>query len=292
MIRLTDLVRPLRGTLSRRWPWLTVLLAVAALVSAPVGAILGWLSPVAEAYETLAFTLGLWLTLAAAGVAVVALVDQRPSQGTTLVTLGIVAAVLLCGVPVGAFGIFAVDHGASGAECPECAVTTYLASAPFAGYASDELAFGRVLCDGRRDELQRQADVMAHEVRAVSSSWQKVSSSDELVSVDGTTVSVSARVSLDIAAGEQQSAGVTTWRYDLGSWTFAMVEDDGWLVCGVDAPRLCGEVLNCDPPAPTPSTSPTEEDLLQHPREMLPCGPRDPFRERRNCPSASSDAPR
>jgi hypothetical protein len=91
---------------------------------------------------------------------------------------------------------------------------------------------------------------------------------------------------------EWQSAGVTTWRYDLGDWMFAVVEDDGWRVCGVDAPQLCGEVLNCDPRTPTLSASPTEEDLLQHPREMLPCGPRDPFRERRNCPSASPNAPR
>jgi hypothetical protein len=292
VIRSTDLANQVLGVVARRWLWIVIVVGLAAFASLPIGAILGWLSPVAGVHQTLAFTFGLWLTLAAAGVAVVALADQRPSRRATLATLGALSLVLLCGIPVSAFGLFAVERGPTGADCPECAVTTYLASAPFAGYGSDQLTFGRVLCDGRRDDLQRQADLMARDARAVSSSWQKVSSRDELVSVDGAKATVTARVSLDVEAGQHQSAGVTTWRYDLGSWTFAVVEDDGWRICAVDAPRLCSEVLNCDAPVPTPSVSPTEEDPLQHPREMLPCGPRDPFRERRNCPSASPDAPR
>jgi hypothetical protein len=291
VIHSTDPVRRVGGSVARRWPWLAAVIGGTALISVPVGAMLGWLSPAVGLPGALAFTLALWATLVLAGFAVTVVVDLRPTWRITLATFGAVGALLLCGVPAGALWTFGVDHGVSGAACPECAVTAYLSAAPFAAFAHDDLTFDRVLCDGRRGELQRQADVMARDVQAVGETWRKVSSADEQVTADGDRATVTARVSLDIGVDGTQMTGVTTWRHDWGAWTFTVVEDAGWRVCGVDAPQLCGEILNCERSTPTPSASPTEEDLLQHPREMLPCGPRDPFRERRRCPATPAATP-
>jgi hypothetical protein len=292
VIHSTDFVRRVGKSAARRWPWLVAVVGGTALVSVVVGAVLGWLSPAVGTPGALAFTLVLWAALAGVGVAVTVLLDLRPAWRITLATLGAVAALLLCGVPAGALWTFGVDYGEPGAVCPECAVTTYLSAAPFAAFAHDDLRFDRVLCDARRGELRRQADAMAHDVQAVGETWRKVSSADERVTAEGDRATVTARVSLDVGVDGTRSVGVTTWRYEWGAWTFSLVEDAGWQVCGVDAPQLCGEILNCEGSTPTPSASPTEEDLLQHPREMLPCGPRDPLRERRRCPPTPGATPR
>jgi hypothetical protein len=77
------------------------------------------------------------------------------------------------------------------------------------------------------------------------------------------------------------------------TWVIETRQDDGWRVARVEAPPWCGDggyVLRCHdeqpppvPPAAAPSASPSH-DLLQHPREMLRCGERDPFREMHSCP--------
>jgi hypothetical protein len=76
------------------------------------------------------------------------------------------------------------------------------------------------------------------------------------------------------------------------TWLIEVREDDGWRVSKVSAPPWCGAdgyVRRCpgDPVIPTQAASPTPSpslDLLQYPREMLRCGPRDPFRKMHSCP--------
>jgi hypothetical protein len=92
------------------------------------------------------------------------------------------------------------------------------------------------------------------------------------------------------------------------TWVIEAREDDGWRVVEVNAPPWrgpdgyvprCGTAAVTTSPAdPSPTVSPST-DLLQHPREMLRCGPRDPFREMHSCPpspvaageTGNSDAP-
>jgi len=80
-------------------------------------------------------------------------------------------------------------------------------------------------------------------------------------------------------------------------WVIETREDDGWRITHVTAPPWCGEggyVPLCAAPAtPAAIPSPTQStDLLRHPREMLRCGPRDPFREMHSCPApVSTSAP-
>uniref|UniRef100_UPI003F493A2B hypothetical protein n=1 Tax=Actinoplanes sp. CA-084688 TaxID=3239901 RepID=UPI003F493A2B len=84
------------------------------------------------------------------------------------------------------------------------------------------------------------------------------------------------------------------------TWVIEAQDDgDGWRVSRVAASPWCGAggyVLHCGPrpstdasSTPAPSDSPSD-DPLQVPREMLPCGPRDPFPELHSCPPSSPSA--
>ncbi|MDQ7906849.1 hypothetical protein RB614_20245 [Phytohabitans sp. ZYX-F-186] len=290
MVHSGDMGGRLRGVVQRRWPWLAAVTAAAGAVALPSAVILAWLSPVADGQAALRWAGGLWLALTGAGVALVAVADQRPGRRVVLAVLGGSAAMLLCAVPVGTLWTFGVDHGPAGAECPECAVTVYLAAGPLA-VAPNELAFRRLLCDGRRDELGGQAAAMARDVEAAelaAGGVQLLKAEADVpssVDVNGDRAAVAVDVALKFTFRDRQPGGATGTQIGAGAWTFTLVQDDGWRVCQVDAPVLCQTVLRCEAAPPTVvSPSPTAEDLLRHPREMLPCGPRDPFPELHNCP--------
>lgn len=280
------------GTIARRrWGWLTVVAVAAGAVAVPSGVVLGWLSPAAGAWLTIRWMAGLWLALAAAGAALVVLVDQRPARRAVLATVGAVAVLLVCALPAMTFATFAVDHGQTGAACPECAVTAYLGSGPLGGFAHDDLTFSQALCAERREELKRQAAGMARDITAATNgagiSYLKAEASNDRARVNNDRATVVTTVRLRFTFTERQPAGVTGTTVDADTWTFGLVHDDGWRVCRVDAPAMC-HVLDCAPAPPSPAVTPSPtatDDLLQHPREMLQCGPRDPFRELHNCPT-------
>jgi hypothetical protein len=95
------------------------------------------------------------------------------------------------------------------------------------------------------------------------------------VDATGDRAIVTTNVALDFSI-DQPSLGIHYWRATTPPWTFGLVKDDGWRVCQVEAPDLCATAVRCTP-RPTPSPSPSE-DLHGDVRDMLPCGPRDPFR--------------
>jgi hypothetical protein len=99
-------------------------------------------------------------------------------------------------------------------------------------------------------------------------------------------------VAVDVSAtwwGRGGTAG-TSLRSQPRTWRITTRDDDGWRVTHVDAPPWCGPGGYLPQCGPTPSPSPPSTsaspsyDPLQHPREMLRCGPRDPFRQRHSCP--------
>ena len=88
------------------------------------------------------------------------------------------------------------------------------------------------------------------------------------------------------------AAGVEFQTYDAHHWTFTLDDRDGWQVCAVAVPPLCGVVLTCGHPVPAPAPSPmptsTGDPGLDgvYPSglvPMLPCGPADPFRQWHTC---------
>ncbi|WP_433298999.1 hypothetical protein ACQP2F_45030 [Actinoplanes sp. CA-030573] len=84
------------------------------------------------------------------------------------------------------------------------------------------------------------------------------------------------------------------------TWVIETRNDNGWRVSHVNAPAWCGVggyVGRCgrriEPsavPTSDPSTTPSS-DPLRNPREMLRCGPRDPFRNMHSCSPSVSPEP-
>lgn len=109
-----------------------------------------------------------------------------------------------------------------------------------------------------------------------------------------------ATVTVDVTATWWGTGG-SALSYDSEAlpWRFTTRDNDGkWQVTAVEAPAWCGGyVARCPgetaPSAsvePSPSPSPSD-DLLRNPREMLRCGPRDPFRAMHSCPPTSEPVP-
>jgi hypothetical protein len=220
----------------------------AALVSAPVALLLGWLLPPTGGWwATGRFAAAMWACLAAAGAVLVVLAGLRPPRRTALPVAAAAAALVLCAVPAGGFWTFAVDHGPAGAACPTCAVLAYVGTGPLGGWTADEAAFSRVLCPERRGTLVAQADAMARDLReglaGSGMSLFDVVTTGDRVSVAGNRATVETRVAFQFTVG---TGGTDFLRSTPRPWTFDLRGGDGgWRVCRVTAPPICGAVLRC-----------------------------------------------
>ncbi|GAA5187761.1 hypothetical protein GCM10023322_36810 [Rugosimonospora acidiphila] len=290
-----------RLVLRRRRQWLVAVVVAAALIALASSAVWSWLlPPTAGPRASAAFAVGLWALLTAAGVAVVVLVDQRPRRRVRRVGVALIAIAVAVLAPVGWFDTFAVSHAPNGVGSPEAAVYAYFSSGPIGGQfggGADELA--AVLCESRRTQLRDQAQRIADDIHRSAAggvvSFFGVDSSGGVPVVTGDRATLTEPVTLSFAYVDPQPAGAVFDDVDAGAWTFHLVNSDGWQVCEVDAPQLCGKVLACDHAAagaptdsPTASPSPSPAwDPLAPLRSKLPCQPGDPLRSLRACPSAS-----
>ncbi len=220
-------------------------------------------------------------------------VRTRPARRVSVVVI-VAVLLLLCVVPIGGFWTFAVSHGPTGDSCASCAIVDYLAYGPTGGYAADPLTFQRVLCDDHRSQLEAQADRIGADIQAATTGTQygllHADSNDEQTSAHNGATVVRSHVDFTFAGKD----GYLT--IDAHTWTFTLTDRDGWQVCGVTTPNLCGPILYCTHPSPTPapqsSPSPanTEDPGLAgvYPTNLVPmdrCGPLDPFREWHSCPA-------
>lgn len=212
-----------------------------------------------------------------------------------MLTVVAVAGVLLRAMPTGTFATFAVDYGPTGQANPGAAVNAYFESGPLGGFgglgrAADSIDFDGVLCASRRDQLRRQAAAFARDLDRPGVLRIEPLAGDQ-VTIHGDTATVVDRI--QVSATDGTPGSTLTYHSTPVIWTFQTV-DDGWRVCQVDAPAICGSLLRCNATPdsttpPSPSASPSD-DLPGSVREMLPCGPRDPFRDIRRpgeCLSAS-----
>jgi hypothetical protein len=102
------------------------------------------------------------------------------------------------------------------ASCASCAVFDYFATGSAGGYSADSLAFQRVLCDANRSRLEGQADRIAADVQAATAGIEY-----GLLHTDSTDEQTTSR------------NGVTI---DAHTWTFTLIDRDGWQVCTVATP--------------------------------------------------------
>jgi hypothetical protein len=146
-------------------------------------------------------------------------------------------------------GTVAADRGAAD---PGAAVVEYFRAGPLGGFGADDIRFGHMLCASRRNALRTQAAGVAADVHRAAANHDAellhADTSDDRVIVDGDRASVTTLVSLVFSTNQPGAPFLVGSQH---AWTFRLVEQGGWRVCEVSAPRICGTVLNCDPPAPS-----------------------------------------
>jgi hypothetical protein len=153
----------------------------------------------------------------------------------------------------------------------------------------------RYVLPERRAELARVRDAFLAQLRQTAPGARvEVSSIAATETIDGDRATVTDHYLVSLPL----EGTVTSVHTRALAWTAeARRSDGGWRLWTVSVPPWCGSggyVPQCGPPAakPTASASPSpSDDLLQNPRDMLRCGPKDPFRTWHDCPSASSATP-
>ncbi|MGC4806624.1 hypothetical protein [Micromonospora sp. DT233] len=154
-------------------------------------------------------------------------------------------AVACIGAPARQAVVRAFEAG-RGEQTPTAAAQSYLAAVFESG---DSAKINQCLCADNRDELFRQARDLRKQVdqqatfglRVETSGWQSIGSEEGTL-----TVLVSLRTTtIDPATG-----GVSFPGGDAHAWRFTAKEEggltgDGWKVCRVDAPPLCGTYFRC-----------------------------------------------
>lgn len=210
---------------------------------------------------------------------------------------GVLALVVVVAVPVvlvvGWFVRGTVKAG-RGAEAPSVALLSWM----YSFRDPDAVDADRYVIPERRAELSRQR---AEFVAAARASGLVVTieigtppaGQPAAENVDGDQAAVTdwyqAQWPLGRGALNHHTESLP-WRADVRR------SGDGWRIWSVQFPPWCGPggyVARCGTapaasPSSSPTPSPTETDLLQNPRDMLRCGPRDPFRSLHSCPSETT----
>lgn len=193
----------------------------------------------------------------------------------------------VAGVPVAWFFRQTVEAG-KGAPDPAAAADSYLLAL---GYDNQDGLLPLLDKAHRQDLLRQWRDFRA----AMDRTTPRPSRLDYgplTSSLDGRgLVHVTAAVSVTWWGTDGGSSG--GFRSQQHDWSFQTRDDNGWRIVSVDQPAWCGTggyVSQCGPIAPSPTVTPSSptaspsEDMLEAPRQMLPCGPADPFRDMHSCP--------
>lgn len=213
-----------------------------------------------------------------------------------LLVLALVLVVCVAAPVVAAVGWFASEtvKAGRGAADPEVALLSWM----YSFRDPDAVDADRYVMPERRAELARvRADFLAQMTQTAPQARIDLGNGQAATRISGDTATVTDHYLVSIPL-EGAGAGITSTHTKALAWTAeARRSDGGWRLWSVSVPPWCGPggyVTRCGPPAPagsaTPSPSPSE-DLLRNPREMLRCGPRDPFRELHDCPPLPSATP-
>jgi hypothetical protein len=172
----------------------------------------------------------------------------------------------------------------------------------------DALGVSRLIVPSKRDAItaQRRTYLAAMEADAKKSGWTAtfeigpvpdgVENGDAIQGDQATTVGWF-NVRWLPPASLRPSRGLPWYSGPSHPWRAETRRDSGgWRLWSLTIPPWCdpGDLTGysrCDRPLPSASATPTpsestSEDPLANVRSMLPCGPRDPFRSMRACPSS------
>ncbi|WP_345710048.1 hypothetical protein [Actinocatenispora rupis] len=275
-----------------------VLAAVPGVWAATLGYWLGfvWLGPVAS-----------WL-LVGVGLVVVAggaelwlwWADNRRGR---LVPVLVGSVVLVALVPT-AF-VYWVWHqsahlGTAGEPTPVAATSTWMDALAPGGSDSVSPEIYRVSCtedkaarrrlDGFIRLWKSQHERMRKANTSVTMTWLP-----DRARVHGDTATVPGTMMMSLLTQSADGSPVTLDEPET-RWTFTVVREDGWRVCGLTAPGWPAKSDSSASPSPTPappsspdpadvdadaSPSPTDDDEIPGgaPSDMQKCGPRDPYKD-------------
>lgn len=157
----------------------------------------------------------------------------------------------------------------------------------------NDVTADRYVSSGHRGELDKiRAKFVADMTTTGPGTKLAIASADSAETITGDMATVTDSYSATLPGSHGELLG--GWRTQALPWhATARREDDGWRLTSAEIPPWCGPggyVKKCGPldvPDPSASASPSpspSDDLLKNPREMLPCGPRDPFPQYHSCP--------
>jgi hypothetical protein len=171
----------------------------------------------------------------------------------------------------------------------------------------DALGVSRLIVDSKKDAIQKQRKAYLAEMAADAqkSGWTATfeigsrpegAENGDVINGDKATTVGWFSVRWTPPESLRPSHGLPWYGGPSRPWRAETRRDDGgWRLLSVTLPPWCdpGDLTGysrCDRPYPsesiTPSPSQSSEDPLGKVRDMLPCGPRDPFRSMRACPSS------
>ncbi len=147
-----------------------------------------------------------------------------------------------------------------GAASPSLAVLDYFQDTPVGGpLAGDEIEFN-LFCDRNQDALHRQVLDLVKTAKRVEIpgkiAFDRVEEhpSAGVEAIDGDRATYTTRASWNYTNinPERRPGEWMWWSSAYHDWTFHLVNDNGWRVCGVDAPDPCATEakMACDRPAP------------------------------------------
>lgn len=185
--------------------------------------------------------------------------------------LGVVLVVAVClGVPAALVVNWLVKgtlEAGKGAASPTLAVQAYFLNTPIGGALAGDEVEVNLFCDGREDQLHQQTLELVKAAKRVElvdriafdKAEEHPSAGVEAVDGDRATYTTQANWHY-LNTNPQRKAGEWLyWSSAYQDWSFELVSDNGWRVCGVTAPDPCApsSELRCDPP-PVPAATASE----------------------------------
>ncbi|GIH10328.1 hypothetical protein Rhe02_83950 [Rhizocola hellebori] len=196
--------------------------------------------------------------------------DRRRSRRRVWMVAAVAALLACVAVPVVVAGRWFVQgtiEAGRGAATPAVAVLDYFQDTPLGGpLAGDEVEVN-LFCDGEESRLHRQVlDLIKAARRAEvpgKITFDRVeehpSAGREGIHGDRAGYRTEAQWSYANVDPNRKPGTWSWWDSNFQPWSFELVNDDGWRVCGVNAPNPCAKDsgINCDPVASVPSPAPT-----------------------------------
>jgi hypothetical protein len=208
---------------------------------------------------------------------------RKRSKGFRLILVAVLAAVVLClAVPAWYLGRYLVAptlEAGKGADCPACAVDEWFHDGPWGPLGGDDIAVANVLCASRRDELRAQLREMNAVYQAAAQRWGvtprltagvvRHGDSPQEMADGHVSIVVPVRKVHELPEGGRRSAHER-------DWTFDIVEEGGWRICGISHPPLCDDMILCAGPPPSTPARASRGDadplVARFPRDFGPVG--------------------